>query len=174
MEIKRINKQQIIEKIKEKGYVGKLILYEEMKELYATYGRGMKESDFAQTILGITYSSYNHCKNEGTRVKLFKGEKLKDEEIQIIIEKLKEKEYKGRLILYEELQQLHREYGKGISEIDFAQSVLGVSYGNYKFCKNRGTRVRILKDKKNIVSKEEIQNRIDIIKEKGYIGKLIS
>lgn len=176
MEVKKIDRRQIIEELKEKGYTGKSIEYEELKELYRQYGYGMKESDFAQAILGVSYGNYSTCKYNGKKVRILKEPKteLAEEAVEKIIKELKEKGYTGKSITYEELKELHREYGSGLVESDFAQKILGISYSNYGSCKNRGTKVRVLKEPKIELEEEEVQKRIQALKKKGYAGKLIT
>jgi hypothetical protein len=97
MEIKRIDREQIKEILIEKGYVGKLISYEELQELYTEYGRGMSELDFAQGILGISYPNYSAVKNLGQKTKVLKDKKVEllPTEIEEIVQELNKRKENG-------------------------------------------------------------------------------
>ena len=176
MEIKRINREEIKEKIKAKGYVGKLIEYQELQQLYKEYGRGMSEIDFAKIILGIEEWSYYRCKNGKNKAKILKEEqiKLSEEQIDEIKEKIREKGYTEKQIRYHELQELYKEYGKNMTEKEFVRKVLGVSEGLYYKCKNGKCEVEILKKEKIRLSEEEIRKIRFLLKEKGYTEKQIT
>ena len=105
-------------------------------------------------------------KNRGTRGRILKEIKIEAEEIEKIQKELKEKGYAGKLIDYQELQELYKQYGKGMGEAHFAQKVLGLSYGNYMSMKNRGTRGRILYKSKKIQIIQEM-----FLQEKRYYTK---
>ena len=177
---KEVKTQEEIEEIKEKlekaGYAGKLITYEELQELHREYGQGMEEKDFAMKVLGISYDNYMTVKNKGTRTKILQSKKeaKTQEEIEEIKEKLKKAGYAGKKIAYEELQELHREYGQGMEEKDFAMKVLEISDSNYKSVKNKGTRAKILQSKKEAKTQEEIEEIKEMLKRAGYAGKLIT
>ena len=176
MEIKRIDREQIKQSLIEKGYVGKLISYEELQELYTEYGRGMSESDFAQGILEISYPNYSAVKHLGQKAKVLKDKKVEllPTEIEEIVQELNKRKYKGKSITYEELQKLYKEFGKGIGESNFAQTVLGVSYGNYMECKNKRTRVRVLKPGQSKLPQGKVEEILTILKEQGYVGKFVT
>ena len=169
-----------IEQIKEKlvlaGYAGKLINYEELQELHQKYGSQMREADFAQEVLEIDYENYKSVKYTGTRAKILQGRVVKTskEEIEQIKEQLVLEGYKGKLINYEELQELHQKYGSKMPEADFAQEVLEISYGNYSAVKYRGTRAKILKGRVVKTSKEEIEQIKEQLVLDGYAGKSIN
>ncbi len=175
MEIKKIDRDKIIKEIKDAGYKeDQLIDYKKLQELCRSYGRGLKEVEFAQSILGITYGNYMNCKNKGTKARILKSQEkiITEKEREEIIEEIRRAGYNsGQLIEYKELQELYRMYGRRISELNFAQSILGITYANYGSCKNKGTRVRILK---KIITEEERKEKIKEIKDAGYIeGQLI-
>lgn len=176
MEIKRINKEEIIEKLEKLGYVGKAITYEELKKLCKKYGMGMEEIHFAQEILGITESNFRACKNRKTRVKILKNreKEFSEEEKKEIIEKLVSLGYAGRLIAYDELQNLYKEYGRGMKESFFVQEILGITNNNFGACKNRGTKVKILKNKEKAFTEKEKKEIIKQIKKLEYISKTIT
>lgn len=50
-----------------------------------------------------------------------------------------QKGYRNKSITYKEFQELYRDYEKEITELQFA-NLLGITEGNYKTLKNRGTR----------------------------------
>ena len=168
--------RDIKNKLRKDGYVGKLIDYEELKELHQTYGSNMEEKTFAGEVLGITYSNYMTVKNSGTRAKILKNflKQLSEGEIEEIQEELKEKEYAGKSIDYEEFKKIYETYGKQMEEKTFAGEVLGISYDNYMSLKNKGTKAKILKDSLSKVSKEEIKEIQEKLKQAGDAGKLIN
>ena len=177
-ENKEYTKTEIIEKIKVSGYeTGQLIDYLKLHELYCEYGNGFKEYEFAEKILGIKNENYTSCKNKNHKVRILKidiiGEKTQQE--RKIIEQIKNRGYRPfQLISYEELHELYSEFGKGMKEYEFAEKILGIKYGNYNTCKNRGTRVRILKSEEKILSEDEIIEIREELKNAGYIsGQLI-
>ena len=167
--------RDIKNKLKEDGYVGKLIDYEELKKLHQTYGSDMEEKTFAEEVLGISYSNYSNVKNGGTRAKILKNflKQLSEEEIEEVQEKLKQAGYAGKLINYEELKELHQTYGKEMEERTFAEEVLGISYGCYIAIKNKGTRTKILKKSYSKISKGGIKQIQEKLKEEGYAEKSI-
>lgn len=181
---------------KENCIPGMSISYEQLKEWHLKYGRGMQEIEFAR-MLQITDTSYYTCKTGRSNARILVDEikdrneqqrKLTQDEIRNIIMDLTEQGYVDKSISYDELQALFKKYGEvfGISESTFAQKVLGINYMNYATCKNRKTKVIILKDEKEPsapiiisnpkteVTQEEIQNIISILTDQGYIGKRIS
>lgn len=184
-ETKELSKEEInkiIENLKLDGYENKSITYEKLQKLHEQYGSQLSEKDFAMTVLGLSYSNYMNCKNTEQRAVILKKEKLgKTEENDLItelerdiIKKLKRNRYSQKLITYEELQALHREYGQGLSEKDFAIKILGVTDSNYKHCKNDNTRIRILKEKNSKLTEKEKKKIIERLREKGYTGKSIT
>lgn len=176
MEIKKIDKSGIIKELREKGYKGKLVTYQELQALHSKYGKGLSEKDFAIEILGLSYSNYGNCKNQGQRATVLKEKEnsLSEEEKEGIIKKLKKEGYAGKLLTYEELQLLHSKYGKDMTEQDFALEILGLGYSNYRKCKSKVTRVRILKEKEKSLTEEAKKKIIKKLKEKGYEGKSIT
>ena len=172
MEIEKISIDEIIKEIVDAGYKpGQLINYDELRELSKKYGRGLKETYFAQNILGITYSSYMSCKNSEQRVRILKTQEkiLTEEERQKIKQEIIEAGYKpGQLITYEEIRELAKRFGRELKEIDFAQNILGITYGNFRACKIRRTRVKILKTQEKILTDEEKEEIIQKIIEAGY------
>ena len=170
MDIKRINKDEIIQKLKELGYENKLITYKELQQLHKEYGMGMTETTFAQDILGISYSHYNGCKTEGSRAKILKT-KYTEEEKNEIIEKLKSKGYENKLITHEEFLEIYNEYGKINDELIFAREILGIEDHCYYKFKNKGGKTNILKFK---YTEEEKGQIIEKLKELGYENKSIT
>ena len=170
--------QGIIQEIMEAGYhSGQSIMYNELNELYIKYGRGLKESDFAEMILDLSYSSYMNCKTKGKKAIILKTQEKKiiEERIQKIKEGIIESGYHlGQFITYKELNELYRKFGRELKEVDFAKKVLGISYSTYIQCKNKGYKVKILKEQVRIITEEERQEIIQKIMEAGYYsGQLI-
>ena len=163
-------KQEIVSKLKEKGYSNKLITYQEFQNLYQEYGKEMTELQFAG-LLGVRASNYNSTKHKGTRMRILKGQEISKERQEEIIRNLKEKGYSNKAITYQEFQELYEEYGKEMTEVQFA-SLLGITDGNYRSAKYTGTRMRILKGQEMLEERrEEIVSKL---KEKGYRNKAIA
>ena len=92
--------ERIIEKLKEEGYIEKLINYEEFLRLYKPYKNIMSEKNFAY-VLGILESNYKSMKNKGTRVKILKNiAKLSKEQIQEIKNDLRRRGFRNKKIDY--------------------------------------------------------------------------
>ncbi len=162
----------INEHLKQKGYTNKLISYQEFLELYEPYKNEMSELEFSK-ILGISYSNYFTIKGRGTKARILKEEKvISEERKEEIRNALKEKGYANRLVSYQEFLELYEPYKNEMTEVEFA-NIIGMLYPNYKNIKSRGTRTRILKEKKVITEarKEEIRNTLI---EKGYAKRSIS
>ncbi len=164
-------KEKIREDLIKKGYTNKSIDYQEFLELYKPYEKGMSEIEFAE-ILGIYYSNYMKIRNEERRAKILKEEnKIPGERKEEIIEDLREKGYRNKLIYYQEFLELYKPYQKGMSEVDFAK-ILGISYVNYMSMKKRETKAKVLKEENKIQEKRKEEIREDLIK-RGYTKKLI-
>lgn len=152
--IKKYSKEQIIEKLIKKNYVGKLLTYNELHSIYLEYGNCMTERNFAFEILEISYYNYRKCKNDGTGIKILKNMKMTEQEKDELLRQFIKKGYAGKLITYEELQELHQEYCPNISEREFALEILEVSYCNYYHFKTTKSKVKILKSA--IRTKDEV------------------
>lgn len=89
---------------------------ETLQALHQMYAKEMKERDFAQQILEITYSSWLSMRNAKKRATILKSKQIKLEPSRIgeIKNELIEKGYAGRLIHYEELKELHQTYAREI------------------------------------------------------------
>lgn len=59
-------RQEIIEELKQKGYEGRHIKYEEFEDIYELYKSEIQEREFAR-LLGIRKGNFNDLKNNGTR-----------------------------------------------------------------------------------------------------------
>ena len=163
-------------KLKEQGYSGKSVTYDELHEFYLEYGIEMEEVTFAQKVLEISYGSYKNIKNTSERARILKGKKteISDNVIKEIQNKLIDQGYINKNIKYKDLQLLYQNYGQGMKENEFAQQVLEISYYSYYDLKNKGRNAIILKENKKETSKEEIEEIQIILKEQGYEGKLIN
>lgn len=139
--------KEIKEILKSLGYVGKLINYTELQELHQQYGIKMPEHKFAQEVLEISASLYGNIKyNSAKKAAVLKGliDEPSQEDIENMQRKLENMEMAGRLINYEELKRLHREYGSQVREEFFAQQVLEIPSYLYKDMKHSEYKTQIL------------------------------
>ena len=158
---------------KEKGYTNKSINYQEFLELYESYKKEMKEIEFAE-ILGISYSNYNHMKNQGKRTIILKEEKKMSEKRKEEIRKtLKENGYTNKLINYQEFLELYEPYKKEIKETEFAE-ILKISLFRYRKTKYEGTKTRIRIEEEKKVSEECKEKIRETLRKNGYTNKLIN
>ena len=164
--------------LQKKGYAGKLIDYTELQILHQTYGSEIEEKVFAQQILEISNSHYNHMKNDGNNGVILKSliPKVLPEEKRRIRQELVNQGYGGELINYVELQKLHLMYGSQMKESAFVQDVLGINYATYIGVKNKQTRMTkiLVNSKKTNMSLEEIERVKAELQVLGYAGKAIS
>ena len=155
-------KQEIIERLTNKGYSNKLINYQEFLELYEQYKLDMTENQFA-TILGIR--DLAKMKRSLVKAKILKTKKVDEKQKKEIITKLKEQGYTNKLITYQEFLKLFENYSHLMSETDFAQ-ILGITSYSYSHLKRNKSKAGILKiGKVSSEIKEEIQIEL---KSKGY------
>ncbi len=175
MEKNIINKiEKVKQKLKEEGYEGKLISYKELQELHKRFIPEIEEKVFAVEVLGLTEGNYNNMKNKGTKGRILKKKvEIDEEKVEKIKKILKEEGYEGKLISYEELQELHKRFMPEVEEKVFAIEVLGLTESSYNSIKYKGTKGRILK-KKVEIDEEKVEKIKKILKEEGYEGKLIS
>lgn len=161
--------------IKNNGYAGRLISYEELQTLHRTYGEYLQEYQFAEKVLEFSDKTYADMKNHGSKgvALMSMAGMISEEEIEDIKEKMREDGYKEKAVDYEELKLLHQTYAKQMLERDFAQKVLGIKYNYYINMKNSKKRAVILKDKKETDITEEIIEIKQKIIEQGYAGKSI-
>lgn len=171
------NIENVREKLRKDGYVGRIISYLELKNLHITYGKEFTESRFAQIVLEIPESSYLSAKNHNTNVIVLQRliGKTSESEIEDIKKKLKELGYVGKSIDYVELQTLYQTYGKQMIEREFAQKVLEITYAYYNNLRNNSKkRAIILKSlKPPKVSREETDRIKEKIKAQGYSDEVI-
>ena len=167
---------KVKELLKQEGYEEQLIDYTELQTLHHTYGKQMTETNFAQKVLGLSNTTYLDMKNHGVRARILKH--VKDESTQKYIQKiktqLKEEGYAGKSIDYTEFLRLHQVYGSQLPEYKFAREVLEINDSSYKTSlKKRQRKAIILKSLVSQVSIDEIEDIKQLLKQQGYVGKLI-
>lgn len=169
--------ENIREKLRIDGYVGKKIDYLELQNLHIAYGKEFSESRFAQIVLEIQESSYLSAKNHNTNMIVLQRlvGKTSEDEIEEIKQTLKEKGYVGKAIDYIELQNLHQTYGRQMLEREFAQKILELTYAYYNTIRNNSKkRAIILKSMiQPKISKEEVNKIREQIKAQGYENTII-
>ncbi len=170
--------ESIKTELQKKGYAGKLIDYTELKILHQTYGSQIEEKTFAGQILEISNSQYKHMKKEGNNGVILKSliSKVLPEEIKRIQQELIEQGYRGKLISYVELQNLHQTYGSKMPERDFAVEILRMNYTTYSSFRNSTTKKRSILGnlKKTNIPLEEIERIKAKLQALGYAGRAIS
>ena len=174
-------KQFIVSDLRKRGYTNKKIDYNEFLRLYEPYKDKFKESEFA-SILGISYSNLQSMKNKGTRAIILKQEKSADEKKelaeleQFIVSDLKKKGYTNKKIDYNEFLRLYEPYREKLKENEFA-NILGISYRNWQYIKNKGRKTIILKKELSKEKKKELEQLKQFIVsdliQKGYRNKKI-
>ena len=196
--------QEEIEKIKEQmrldGYSDSYISYIESQELHKKYGNQLTEREFAQKVLGVDYNSYSDLKSgkhktakilisktasseqmEEIKVKNDKATILRTEENTVSSEDkdnirrcLIESDYAGKMIDYKELQDLHQMYESQMTEIKFAQDILGITYKQYMRIKSDESKVVILKDISDLIERQKIEKIKETMRVDGYAGRSIN
>lgn len=167
-------KEEILEDIKHKGYVNKLIYYTEFLELYETYKSEISEIEFAE-ILGISTANFSNLKNNRTRAKICKTQQYKEIEQRKneIQKELLDKGYNLKPANYEEFLQLYDKYKEEFDEETFVY-MLKIRYSDWEYMKKDRDEAKKL----NISLKELIQNRRrkieEDIKNQGYVNELIN
>ena len=174
-------KQFIVSDLKKRGYTNKKIDYNEFLRLYEPYKDKFKESEFA-SILGISYSNLQSMKNKGTRAIILKqvktdDEKKKLEELkQSIVLDLRKRGYTNKKIDYKEFLRIYEPYKEKFKESEFA-NILGISYRNWQYIKNKGRKTIILKKELSKEKKKELEQLKQFIVsdliQKGYRNKKI-
>ena len=116
MKVEKINIDELIEKIKQAGYLpGARIDLNQLQKLCEKYGRGLEEVDFAVRVLGITQVSYNGMKYSAQKAQIlqFKKNTVRTDEQEEVKKKIiEEGYYPGQSIDYNQLNELYEKYGK--------------------------------------------------------------
>ena len=174
-------KQFIVSDLKKRGYTNKKIDYNEFLRLYEPYKDKFKESEFA-SILGISYSNLQSMKNKGTRAIILKQVKTDDEKKKLeelkksIVLDLRKRGYTNKKIDYKEFLRIYEPYKEKFKESEFA-NILGISYRNWQYIKNKGRKTIILKKELSKEKKKELEQLKQFIVsdliQKGYRNKKI-
>lgn len=171
-------KRRIRQELVNQGYGGELINYVELQKLHLMYGSQMKESIFAQDVLGINYATYIGVKNNQTRMTKILGNSKKTnmslEEIERVKAELQVLEYAGKAISHSELQELHRTYGNSISELEFAREVLELTYSQYHNVKDGEWNAIILKSLVVTITNEEVERIKEELGVQGYTNRFVT
>jgi len=170
-----LDKETIIairEKIKKNGFVGKSIDYEEFQKLHKEYAKNIPEKTFALEVLQCTTYMFQSIKN-GKKAKILKNEnKLSENAIIAIREKIVEDGFSGKSINDEDLKYLHEQYAPEITLREFAFSVLEMTDNEYRDI-TTGKKRKILK-KESQLSAEKKREIVKKIEEDKLIGKKIN
>lgn len=171
-------KRRIRQELVNQGYGGELINYVELQKLHLMYGSKMKESTFAQDVLGINYATYIGVKNNQTRMTKILGNSKKTnmslEEIERVKAELQVLGYARKAISYSELQELHRTYGNSISELEFAREVLELTYSQYHNVKDGEWNAVILKSLVVTITNEEVERIKEELGVQGYTNRFVT
>lgn len=159
-------KNEIRNKLLQKGYANKKIDYQEFLKLYESYENVITEKEFAD-IIGITYPRYRNIKNRGGKTKILETE-IDKKRIAMEVEE----QYGSILVDYNQFLVIYEPYKKEINSQEEFAEIIGITRNNFKSVKNKGTRAWILK-KEDIP--EELQQSIrEKMLEQGYANKLIN
>ena len=174
-------KQFIVSDLRKRSYTNKKIDYKEFLRLYEPYKDKFKESEFA-SILGISYSNLQSMKNKGTRAIILKQVKTDDENKKLeelkksIVLDLRKRGYTNKKIDYKEFLRIYEPYKEKFKESEFA-NILGISYRNWQYIKNKGRKTIILKKELSKEKKKELEQLKQFIVsdliQKGYRNKKI-
>lgn len=115
-------------------------------EIYEKYNINLTEYRFAYDVLGIEKHSLENIKKNNSKTRIFKQEKLTEEEtIEIRNKIIKEEKLKSESqIDYSRFKQLHEKYGGILSASQFAEDILDIPLSSFNNIKT--TNVVILKD----------------------------
>ena len=123
--------------------------------------------------MGISYSHFRQIQSNRTTAKILKKfEVVSEKECDRIQDLLRKQGYTGKLIDYDEFQELYKKFGKEVEEVKFAQDILEMSYSGYFRVKRGDGKATILKQKE--ISNEEIKYIQSILKEQGYNSKSVT
>lgn len=161
--------------IKEKLHIDDTITKLQFYELYAKYGNGLTEKEFANRVLQIPSSRYNRLisgKNAYTTV--LSNYIYNPESVYKLREKviLKENLRIDDLIDYTRFKELHRKYGGPLSEEMFAEEVLDISAVGVKNMRVAGSSSAILTEievpeEYTLELREKIANENELRQEQG-------
>ena len=152
----------------DKGFNNNAIIYKTLNEIHCAFASDLDEGFFATQCLGIRLDGYHVIKNNETfkRTINIPNVKNEDADIETILLNIKKVGIINSYISYETLQSLYSEYGKGLTESEFAQRILGISLSMYSKIKNdTSKRAKVIDKKIKIIS--ELISR-DSIKESRY------
>lgn len=152
----------------DKGYNNKAIIYKTLTEIHCAFASDLEEGFFATQCLGIRLDGYRVIKNNETFERTINIPEVENEDINIekVLLKIKKVGIINSHISYETLQKLYSEYGKGLTESEFAQRILGISLSMYSKIKNdTSKRAKVIDKRIKIIS--ELISR-DSIKESRY------
>ncbi len=164
-------KEEMISTLKEKGYAGKLITYDEFLNLYYKYGNSIDEKTFALEVLKISLDSFKAMKLKNLKAVILKEDKKIDKAYDNIIKRMIEDKLINKSITYDDFLELYNKYGKELDKKDFAINVLEISLDSYRLlCKaNNSDKVKILKKE----LEPQINKTKDLLIENGYSNKKI-
>ncbi len=169
---KGIKKEQIIQEVLKKVYIGQIVNYKKFKILYEPYENILKEEEFAK-ILDISCDNFNRLKYKKGNVKVLKFHRTSDEEIDLIILDILTKINPGQFVNYEQFKKLYEPYNAKIGVMEFA-SILEISYSNLKRIIKKGGNVKVLKSKEKILTENEKNKIKNEILKKINIGQTIN
>lgn len=165
------NYQNIKDELVKQGFCNKSIDYEEFKQIFLEYGKGIDEKEFALNVLDLSLDGYRALRRINNSDKF----RVLNNEIPKEIERIKKifisKGYSNKKIYYQELHDLYLEYATFISERQFAMQVLEIGSSHYQNLiyhqkNNKKMGAIVLPFKK--LTKEDIRKIKDELIEKGY------
>lgn len=157
----------IQQQLKQDGYQNFLIEeYDVLESIYRDYGQEFTQKIFFKDVLNITIEQIKKLKRSHTPIPLFQ-----EKNIEFVILQLKEKGYEGKLIDFNEFNQLYVLFQSYfLNDVDFAKRGLRLSKEEYNRLK-KGERVTVLKPKKDYCNLSLVWQ---ILKKENYLEKSIS
>jgi len=115
--------------LREGKITGTRIKYPEFEELYKKHGKGMEKWEFASEVSGKSIKVfYKFLSGEIKTIKIitYEEKEMIENENEEIFKKLDEKEIVDGEVTYDEFCELHKKYGKGMKEWEFAYRIFSI------------------------------------------------
>jgi len=161
--------------LSEKLYAGKPVNYETFKSIYEKYYTPLSEVSFASRVLDISESNLSKIKNAGTQTQVLENLTLKNISIPAFKLKLMKKEnlHIGEFITYARFSELYANNFFPLSELEYAEKILGIARNNFYTIKyNPDRKASIFKDE--TITEEEIRIIQDQILEQYKLGESVN
>lgn len=157
----------------EKLHIRDKLTYEKIHNIFNQYYTPLPEVEFAEKMLEVSEASLRTIKSNGKEAVILKSLEIKDEWISKFRREVIKKEGLciNQKINYSQFLKIYNENYFPLSEIEYAEKILDISYNSYIDMRYNHKKRRILKDEK--ILPEEIQEIQDGILKEHKIGKWI-